>query len=1327
MKPLQSLILLLFCTFSYNSWAFQSCEIPLVIDLSNSSSQSIDVEWIDFNSNTSSFDFEWVEFSENQTGVPSLTGITGTSTTITGLTPGTSYELFIRAQCPNDESEWNGPYNFNTNLTATHNCDLNFQISDDQCPNYDIFFFENEISGRLGDNLFIESVDIAIEHNWPPDLKLQLVSPSGVKVDLISHLGINSQNLGDPNSPCTKSLSFSDRACDYIRDASFPINGFYQPEIPLETFYDESEGSGNWGLEICDRADGDIGVLKQFNINFSQGACYPPGEIFVAKIAGNFIEIEWNSPSCEELEVVYGPEPFNPATATVEYVDCNDQFFRITGLDEDQDYVFFINTICVLESFDDECPIYLHTECANPSLDLNFDNLELCEESCSAECDLDNVFWNNSDEDDVDWIINSNRTPTSFTGPEGDLKGNGNYIYVDAGSSTCGDFLFSTIESACINIKSNANACDLSFYYFMFGVDVGTLGIDISLNNGDDWTNLWSTSGNQGKLWQQTVIDLSAYDGQVGIFRIFAETEDGNFGDIAIDEIKLYSSLIAQPLDIFYEDLDGDGFGNRDKPFQFCTLTTPLGFADNPDDCNDDNPLINPSINESPCNLIDDNCDLQIDEPNSNTLSYNGSEVLSASCSGNKDASIEISIEGGIPPYEYQWSDGNDENPNINVNPGIFQCTVTDQGGCVLITEFIVVDAEKELVFEVIDIVDNQCFGAASVGSIAISIEGGTSPYQFGWSHGFIGQNPDELEAGEYVVTITDNNNCSFISDPIVVDNDVEINSQVLINKSTSCFDTDDGELFVSSTGGLAPYSYIWSHGVMGNQVTDLPQGYYSYTVTDAQDCQYIVDSILIDSPEALDIRIDAIESNLCDSENEGIILTTPIGGTAPYTFFWSNGENTDDLKSLENGNYNLTVNDSNGCTASFENIIIQSPPQINIEIETLTNETCRSGQNGYISVQSNGGSGSYNYNWSNGVTNVNFISDLESGIYSVTVIDEFGCKKSLNNIEILEENIDLPVNINQIETIDCFEENDASLSASASQGTFPYDYNWSNGTQNIGNFSNDTIENIAAGLYNLTVTDGLGCTGISDFLEVTQPEMLQYTTEVINFNCNTFGEIILEIDGGVGEYQVLWNDDQTGSQISNLQPGFYQATITDENDCSIITNEFNIVDEGIEELSAITTDATSSSLGTAQIIISGGSPPFSYFLEGEEIGEGSTLSLEALEPNAYSITVLDGNDCSYSITFIIDLVDALSETDFDTRFKIYPNPSPGQFYLEGKDLDLSDISIVNLNGQAIEFDTKVSNDVLEIVVRNPKEGIYFLIVSNQSKSYTKKVILHQH
>ena len=487
-----------------------------------------------------------------------------------------------------------------------------------------------------------------------------------------------------------------------------------------------------------------------------------------------------------------------------------------------------------------------------------------------------------------------------------------------------------------------------------------------------------------------------------------------------------------------------------------------------------------------------------------------------------------------------------------------------------------------------------------------------------------------------------------------------------------------------------------------------------------------VVDSIFVDSPAPLDIRIDAIESNLCNSENEGIILTTSIGGTPPYTFFWSNGENTDDLKSLENGNYNLTVNDSNGCIASFDNITIQSPPNIDINITQLQHETCRSGGDGYISVQSNGGSGNYNYNWSNGETNVDFISNLESGIYAVTVIDEFGCKQSLNNIEILEENVDLPVNVHAVAMIDCFGDDDASITANTSQGTLPYDFNWSNGTQNIGNFSNDTIIGLAAGNYNLTVTDGLGCTGISDIIEITEPPVLVYTVATINKICELGGSISLDVQGGVEPYQINWSHGATGPNLMDLDAGNYQVTVIDAQNCSFSLTELNIIDLEIVTFDLEITHATGSSLGSIDVTVLTGTAPYVFTIDGVEQGLGEGFLLDGIEPGEYELEVTDAEGCSTIELFTIDLIDATSETLFDLSYTVYPNPTTGRIFIEGRHLPASDIKIMNLQGQNIPYNLTYQMEKAEINIPNAQDGIYLLLINDGESVFTKKMVLHQ-
>lgn len=1172
---LAAVFLLCFClgTEAWSLSMLQICNLPVIDQFFNHQATTVDAEWNDFNSQVSYWELEIVPEGNNPTGNASFSFINSTNYTIPGLQPASSYTLYLRAICPIGVSDWNGPFAFNTSIDSLNYCDLDFPITDDNCPNSDPFYFQNTIPGNLGFDLFIESVDVIIDHSWPSDLSLVLLAPDGSRRKLISNLGINSQDLGDPSVPCEKTLSFSDLACSSILDAEFPIRGDYQPEEFFSGFYNGSEGLGNWTLEICDRAEGDIGVLKQFDINFSQGACHPPGEIFVTKIAGTFIEIQWDSPSCEELEIIFGPENFLPSEATVRYVDCSDQFFRITDLMPDTQYEFYFNTVCLNKTFEAGCEERVLTTCANPSLDMTFDAIANCEESCNTDCDLQSSFWNNIGSDDLEWIVNNGSTPTAFTGPDNDLKGSGKYIYVDASSTSCGPFLQATIESTCILVKSNAAACDLSFFYAMNGVDVGSLEFSISIDNGNTFQSLWSISGDQGPEWQQALIDLSQYDERLALFRLTATTGDGNFGDIALDEIKLYSSIFANQLDQYYLDEDGDGYGNLDEPLGYCSIEVPAGYSSTPGDCDDQDASINPGVIENPCNQRDDNCDGITDAADGSDI-FVMEEIEDATCDGQPTGTITLDVTGGVGPYTYLWNVGATVEDLIIANAGVYQCTITDQVGCVYITPEYIVGAEQLITYTINELIEADC-RENQLGKIGVLVGGGTGPYQYEWSNGATTESIENLEPGDYQVTINDSSGCRLVSDTIEIPEVQFINLGVILQRNVDCAGEANGYLRVGANGGTSPYSFAWSNGNVGNEAENLDVGIYNFTVTDGTGCTAISDSIEITQNEALRIRLDVIEDNLCESENEGYILTTPQGGVPPYIFNWSNGETADDIINLKNGEYNLTITDSNGCTATRDDLMISSPAPIEIELSSIIEETCQSGLDGYIGLTVNGGVGSYRYNWSHGMDNLPYLDSISAGLYSVTVIDDFGCKKSLNNIPVGQNNVDLIAQLTIEEDLKCFGDSSAILTISTNDGTFPYTFNWSTGEQATGNFFHHSIENLSAGDYSVTVTDGNGCTGVSEAFSIVNPEPLMFTQVITAAANGEPGTVTVFPSGGTAPYYLLYDLDLeegpfTDSITVSLFEGTYPFVLTDINGCVIKWNTLIDIIESQTELSAL-------------------------------------------------------------------------------------------------------------------------------------------------------------
>ena len=155
------------------------------------------------------------------------------------------------------------------------------------------------------------------------------------------------------------------------------------------------------------------------------------------------------------------------------------------------------------------------------------------------------------------------------------------------------------------------------------------------------------------------------------------------------------------------------------------------------------------------------------------------------------------------------------------------------------------------------------------------------------------------------------------------------------------------------------------------------------------------------------------------------------VGGTAPYSFFWSEGSRTEDLLNINAGAYSLTVNDFNGCLVTYEDIVIDSPVPISVDIDNIINVNCPASENGLITVNVSGGQPNYIYNWSvtDGIeSQSNELSSLNAGLYSLTVVDEFGCKSNPLFFEIVNRNRAIDVEAQLLNSSVCFGDSTASI-----------------------------------------------------------------------------------------------------------------------------------------------------------------------------------------------------------------------------------------------------------------------------------------------------------
>lgn len=274
-----------------------------------------------------------------------------------------------------------------------------------------------------------------------------------------------------------------------------------------------------------------------------------------------------------------------------------------------------------------------------------------------------------------------------------------------------------------------------------------------------------------------------------------------------------------------------------------------------------------------------------------------------------------------------------------------------------------------------------------------------------------------------------------------------------------------------------------------------------------------------------------------CDPAASGTITVNITSGASPFAYIWSNSQSTATASNLSNGTYTVTVTDAGGCTASMSATLLGPVVVIN-----ANNVLCNGGTTGVVSANTYGGTPPYSYLWSNGSTNTTqTITGLPAGTYTVTVTDAFLCSKTAS-YTVTEPSL-LTTSCTG-SNVSCTGSSNGSANVTASGGTIPYSYNWSNGVTTSSN------NNLITGTYTVTVTDGNGCT-ITCGYEVTEPTPSFNNIIGPCIGGNT-GVVTAVMNGGAPPYTFSWSNSQSNATATGLTAGTYTVTITDANNCTI-------------------------------------------------------------------------------------------------------------------------------------------------------------------------------
>lgn len=615
---------------------------------------------------------------------------------------------------------------------------------------------------------------------------------------------------------------------------------------------------------------------------------------------------------------------------------------------------------------------------------------------------------------------------------------------------------------------------------------------------------------------------------------------------------------------------------------------------------------------------------LQVGVSNS-TVRANIAGLQNVSCAGQNNGFVNINIVGGTSPYTFLWNTGATSQNISGLAAGTYRMTVTDANGCSATSASVLLIAPTPLQMAVVTVVSPACNGAAT-GRINISNSGGTSPYTYNWSNGTAAQNNANIPAGVYGVTLTDANGCTATLENISVSEPAAITLSVVSVTNVSCFGGNNGRISVTATGGgNNQFRFIWSNTATNTTATNtgLTAGAYAVTVVNGNGCTASLTGISVSQPASATITTTSVVQPSCFGGNNGQINTAIVGGTAPYTYIWNQGQTGANATGLSAGTYSLTSTDANGCTVALTNIVVGQPVAISVTVVSVTAASCGAA-NGAIDITVSNGLAPYAFRWSNAATTED-ISALAVGSYTVTVTDNSGC--TVSQTTNVSNTSTLTATLASIANITCLGAANGAINLQVSGGTPPVSFLWNTNvtTQNISGLSAGTN-------YQVTITDGLGCATILGAYTVTEPSAISVTATSTAAICNgtNTGSVALAVSGGTGAYTFLWNNNNATTQnISGLAANNnYVVTVSDANNCQQTLSNISVGQPSALSLtlaSATNPTCLGRNDGAININTSGGTAPYTFRWSSGQ----STANISALAPNAYTVTATDANNCS--------------------------------------------------------------------------------------------------
>ncbi|MFT6166754.1 MAG: hypothetical protein ACJASF_001447 [Vicingaceae bacterium] len=717
------------------------------------------------------------------------------------------------------------------------------------------------------------------------------------------------------------------------------------------------------------------------------------------------------------------------------------------------------------------------------------------------------------------------------------------------------------------------------------------------------------------------------------------------------------------------------------------------------------------------------------------------------SCNGQMNGGLTATATGGTGIISYLWSAGNrnlaaqsfESTTNDNWNFVINPATYNTEGDSIVagsddvwavIQEFTgsIDTASNGLYFWGMQDIDNGNGGGSfyhtmTFNPINVSAETGVKiSFDFN-SVGF-----DSTDSLEYQVMF--NNGTSWDSNGVALNKNTQAWSTITV-------DVPDSASFVrlklqAKQNGASDYAAFDNIKLFtgSSSITGLGAGTYTVTATDSLGCTSTATGTITESA-ILTAALTAVDATTIGG-TDGYITTTVSGGTAGYTYAWSNMAMTDSIGGLNAGTYTVTITDANGCTVVVSATV--SDPAAIVLVMDSTNVSCFGAADGTAKVVATGGSGTYSYMWSNMAT-TDSIGGLSAGTYVVTVSDLVGTVTAIDSIVINEPSaLQLSLAVTNASATSAI---DGAIDLTVTGGTPGFTFNWSNAA------ITEDLTLLAVGTYSVTVTDANGCQivdsaavlapGVLANLVITEinyngPESGTDTSEfievanagstAINLNGFSFSQGVSHTFTAndsitAGQYFVIAYDSSAFRNVYGINANaiWNSGGLSNGGEDITLVDNFGRTIDSVDYENSAPWPVNSGMIGP---VGNGTSIELQTALTSDN-NDGSNwvasaLAVPGVPVNGFQVFGSPGNPYTTGIS---------TSNLLEEEIRIYPNPSKGMITIQRANDGLERIQIISLDGKVLN-DIQSAQRAIMLDLSDYSNGVYFLRIGNE----TQKIIL---